>query len=219
MNKLVKYKADVNIRNKDVAQYIRLKDENYVLTPDEELLTDVELIEACHNYGIIDYRKKREVYKYFARTFSNQPEDIKDKICVYCATDQNTIIAHLMSKGMTLQQAIQQYIFYRSKDISEAAADCNTYITSDKFMNTLLFYLPLSEAERFLEAIKDLQFYYRTAAHFGTNYNNNKSGIMDFIEDTGDYVGKGLSTYTTYPGLNIQDLIKELKSILVDGNI
>lgn len=52
----------------------------------------------------------------------------------------------------------------------------------------------------------------------GINYGDKKEGIMDFIESTNSFMGRGLreSGYTLLQG-TWDDFIIELKKVLVDG--
>jgi hypothetical protein len=72
-------------------------------------------------------------------------------------------------------------------------------------------------AEKFLDATHQLVFNYANFAVYGKKYGNYIDGILDYIEDYGDFAGTGLSTSTLYPGKNLADLVSELVELITNG--
>jgi hypothetical protein len=123
-----------------------------------------------------------------------------------------------MSKGISLQNAQFQYLSNRSLDILESAKCCESYIDSPKFIKTIIYYLPIIDAENFLDDIRELSYKYKIVGHFGIKYGDKTEGLFDFIECYGSYENSGLKNYTLNSGLTLEDFQNDLLDILYYGN-
>jgi len=131
------------------------------------------------------------------------------------ALSAETVIAYLMQTyEMSADEAQKRYLQLRVQDIKSAASCYSKRIHSDAFVMTLLMQLGQQQAEEFLFnariPISDLE----QSAILGTTYGNTVSGIMDFIESTGDYTVLGLNQFVS---ADSELTKKELKDILYHG--
>ncbi len=197
-------------------------DDQYVLKSYEEDVTSMELIENLYSHNIIDYRERRRCYKYLGTYYFNaQDKECKDIICDICAiTDPIQIITYYMqTRGLSMFNAQVLYLTNRSKDIVEAAKCYEKYLMSPHFIKAIITYLPIDQAEKFLDDVKELSYKYRTTGHFGQKYNDSTPGLMDYIESYGVYENDGLKKYTYNQGMSHANLRDELLDILYNGNI
>lgn len=79
-------------------------------------------------------------------------------------------------------------------------------------------YLSYLDSEDLLNSVETLAFAYNDMGRLGINYGDKKDGVMDYIESTGIYAGKGLreTNYTLLAG-TWDVLIAALKAVLVNG--
>jgi len=208
-------KKDAILTKFTYSQYIRLVDNDYILLPDEDILNDVNIIEDCQRLSVIDYRQKRDIYKYLSQDFTGQTSDIQEQICTYCSTTPQVIIPYYMSQGLSYDDSLIKYKNNRAIDIRNACDNYRDTISGQDIALVLVKYLPENELQRFVDETFKLSYLYGNYGIWGKKYNDYIDGIMDFIEDYGSYQGKGLSSYTLYPGTVLQDFIDELKNLLI----
>lgn len=126
-------------------------------------------------------------------------------------------VPYLMSKGLSLMEATKQYIDLRSIDIRNAADCYKDRLYSPEFTSALIMSLGQAQAETLLETCRDLFNDLSNTAILGTNYGNNRAGIMDWLEGTDVYIGSGLQGFTFDNGITYEETLKQLKDILYYG--
>jgi hypothetical protein len=216
--KIIKDK-NVELDYQQIMNIVRLiNDDNYILLETEEDITTYETIEYLYKVGAIDYKRRRRIFKYLIPQFNTLDIKTKDMICKFCLLDPNTTIGYYMGKGMTLNNAKYKYIYDRSIDIIEAAKCCEKYLGGSKFINVIITYLSIEEAERFLNDTQDLSYKYKTVGHFGISYGDKTIGLLDFISCSNGYETTGLSQYTINSGLILENFKTDLLDILYYGN-
>lgn len=213
--KLIIQKDVYLIKLNRIGGYVKLVDDNYVIQPDEELVNRSDYIEESCRVQAINYREKRDVYKYLAQDFTGQTSDVKDAICICCATTPQVIIPYYISQGMSYNDALIKYKDSRAIDIRNACDNYKITINSPEVALIMVKYLPQNELQRFVDETFKLSYLYGNYGIWGKKYNDSVNGIMDFVEDYDIYQGTGLSTYTLNPGTTLQDFINDLKNILI----
>ena len=189
--------------------------DDYVLLPDEEDITSVEMLERAMPWEL-NYAEIKDCYQYLGKNFSSLSDKAKDRVVQFCAVDMNTCIAHYVSKGMTESSALASYIDDRCNGIVKLIAVCESNIKDSQLIITLLSFMSQEQAEKFLDATHKLIYLYTSFAVYGKKYGNYIDGILDYVEDYGDFSGKGLSTYTLYPGKDLSDLVAAMVKLLTN---
>ena len=192
------------------------KIDDYILLPNEDDVTSVEILEGARPWEL-NYAEKKDCYQYLGKTFSNQSDETKDRIVQCCGISDSECIAYYVSKGMSQADALSSYIQSRCDGITQLISVCDNNIKDSKLITILLSYMSQEQAERFLDATFQLVYNYANFAVYGKKYGNYIDGILDYIEDHGVYAGNGLSTYTLYPGKNLSSLVSALVTLLTNN--
>ena len=149
--------------------------------------------------------------------FNNLKNNDKDIALIYTRNVSDADgITYLMNQGIPLQNAQFQYILYRTEDINQAS---NSYgnRSSDNYLKALVIkYLGQEQSETFSAAIRNFVLDLKETAILGTNYGNFREGIMDYLEGTAGYEGKGLRNYFAEYN-DYLACLKELKDFLYWG--
>jgi len=207
--------------------------ENYICTNIEELndYSDINDKIRIIDNGICnkDYQWNRDTLKIICKNnFYNLQSDVKDIVVKYCAIEQDTIISYLIySKNINQQDAIFEYLKIKSIQIKNSANSYCKRLEDYRISALCILYLGEVQSIQFFNDVKILK---DGACHFGllgTNYNDEISGIMDYIESTGDYANDGLKkfkinsdivfAYGNNEELARQDLITKIKDIIIYG--
>jgi len=193
--------------------------------------TDVtsDAIEITHKYGETfceDFQHKQKVMRLFhyEKGWDNLTTAEKDIVVDYYANPQlnptgNTqsmqVITHLMSKGMTMDEATDKIIDawhnYWSKVVEEAPRRWENAV------KITVRYLSFVDASDLNNTIENLVSYYLDSGRLGLGYGDSKDGIMNYIKSTEGFVGTGLeyNMYELKKG-TWQELIDELENAFVD---
>jgi hypothetical protein len=145
---------------------------------------------------------------------TNAEKDIAIKH--YISDDPTNAVIYLMSKGYTQQQAqgfvLMSWHKYHFK-LLEAANQRFYYL---KFV--VPQYLSLTDAEKLFDDASGLIYEFTALGRFGIAIGDKKSGILDYLMSTNDYVGKGMeeSGLTLLQG-TWDSFRSALYGILVDG--
>jgi len=207
--------------------------ENYICTNIEELnnYSDInEKIRIIDN-GICnkDYQWNRDTLKIICKNnFYKLQNDVKDIVVKYCAIEQDTIISYLIySKNISQQDALFEYLKIKSLQIKNSANSYCKRLSDYRISALCILYLGEIQSIQFFNDVKSLKDASCEFALLGTNYNDEVSGIMDYIESTGDYVNDGLKKFTINSDivraygnneeLARQDLIRQLKDIIINN--
>lgn len=167
-----------------------------------------------------DYLVYRDSIKeiVFEKTWENLTDIEKDIAIKYNAIiDSSDAITFLMnSKQLTIDQAQLFLIQSWHKHHGFVVESCVKRWYYVKLIVPM--FLSFEDAEDLLNTIEPLVFSLVYMGRQGINYGDKKEGIMDFIESTNLFMGRGLreSGYTLLQG-TWNDFIIELKKVLVDG--
>jgi hypothetical protein len=167
-----------------------------------------------------DYMCVRFTIRSLCRTkgWSNMTNTEKDiAIKHYISDDPTNAVIYLMTtKGMTQEQAqgfvLMSWHKYHAKLI-EAAKQRMYYL---KFV--VPQYLSLADSEKLFDNAQSLIYEFTELGRFGIEMGDKKSGLLDYIMSTNDYVGAGMeeSGLTLLQG-TWDNFRSALYSILVDG--
>jgi len=131
----------------------------------------------------------------------------KDAVGVYCTAPMDTLIAYYMGTGLSQMKATIKYINNRDVDVGNAAA-CycermsNTNYRIELLGDTislngaLMLFIGEDQALTLNSALRNFKLDLCSVALLGTQYGDDRDGIMDYLESTGSYVGGGLKSYT-----------------------
>lgn len=109
-------------------------------------------------------------------------------------------VAYLMNKyGITQPEAEYMYLQFSTEDIRKAADAFKERVRSPEFMRIIIQYLGMDNAEIFMDNCRNFLYDLTETAIIGTEYGNKRNGFMDYINDTGDYIGTGASTFFNLP--------------------
>ncbi len=177
-----------------------------------------DAIKMVYRHGVIgkDYLWCRDTIGELVQPFYNLDSLSKEVACEYCSVLPDTAIVYFMTKGMSQSEAIGLYFHNKAIDIDNAAKACHDRVSDHRFKEIVITYLPLDQAETFLDATRSFMIDYRKVALFGTEYGDVNDGIMDYIKSTGSYVGGGLLNYTLNTGLQLSDFINDLENLLIN---
>ncbi len=181
-------------------------------------VTNISLFELFYDYNRLDYKHIRDYAKFMVQQipFSAMTFDIQSKMARYRAIDTTTIIGFYMGQGMSLLQAkervLTEYLEHNFKYVKacEIRWVAAKYVTVD--------YLSFADAIDFVRSTRDLVEDMLNYGILGTNDDDEDSGIMDYIESTGSFVGSGLAEkgYVTSVG-TINDMIDGLVEVFRGG--
>ncbi len=128
--------------------------------------------------------------------FANLKSNAKDYVGIYCATDMMALIGYYMTQGMSQFDATKFYLIARDKQITNSAeCYCQRLKDPEIFVNLMLF-LGQSQALTFNDAVRNFKSDLCEVALLGTEYGDDRDGIMDYIMSTGSYADGGLKTFT-----------------------
>jgi hypothetical protein len=192
-------------------------DDDYVLTSEQEDITSTETIKCYGRSWWMNYAEVKDCYQYLGKNFNNLSSLEQEQVVYHCAIPDQSCITYYVMSGLSVEEATQKYLISRSNDIIALSIVCQENSKNSNVIRILLEYMEQSEAERFLEATQALVFNYANYVVYGKKYGNYIKGILDYIEDYGDYEGTGLSTYTLRPGKLLANLVSELKSLLTNN--
>lgn len=175
---------------------------------------DAFAIDYANDYLVVRF-EIRSLCK--AKGWSNMTNAEKDiAIKHYISDDPTNAVIYLMSKGYTQQQAqgfvLMSWHKYHFK-LLEAANQRFYYL---KFV--VPQYLSLTDAEKLFDDASGLIYEFTALGRFGIAIGDKKSGILDYLMSTNDYVGKGMeeSGLTLLQG-TWDSFRSALYGILVDG--
>lgn len=205
----------------NITAIARIKPNGYVLLETEEdISSNMQVVEALMLYSIYDYNGMRGILMYLAPGFASLSDEAKLKVCEHCAVDDSTIIGFYMAYYQIGQmEATILFAKNKSTQVTESAACCERYVRSPKIKLVLLSSMPRPEAERLMDETMELMELCTTGALYGQKYGDSLPGIMDYLEDYGEYQGKGLSTYSLYPGVQLADVVAALVDVIMNGNL
>lgn len=127
-----------------------------------------------------------------------------------------TAIPFLMTHGYTQDEANQEYVLLRSQDILNAKNEFKNRLDNANFIATVMGTLGQVDAEIFLDNTRNFLFDLINSAILGTEYGNSRNGFFDYLNDTGDYVGTGASTFFDLPTENSKyELFKQTITNLI----
>ena len=187
-----------------------------MLQPGEVDITSVALLQSAKSWEL-NYAELKDCYQYLGKSFSTLSDSDKAAVVNMCAVDTNTCVQYYMSKGQTQAQAVATYVNNRGTGIGNMMQVCSNNINDNQLIIILLTYMSQQQAELFLQSTFQLLFNYMQFAVYGKKYGNSIDGLLDYIEDYGDFAGKGLSTYMLNPWLNLSDLVAALVALLTNN--
>ena len=164
-----------------------------------------------------DYLKLREEMKLLISDFDSLNDKEKEIAAKYCLVTDNIIVSYYMEQGLTLENATIKHKIRRAEDINKAAKSCTIRAESPVIKYLMIKYLSISDASSLIQEINSHISDYKTVAHLGLNYGQDRVGIMDYIEATNDYESSGLSAYTFVEPFTFEQCRDELKQFLVYG--
>lgn len=184
---------------------------------------DISSIKNWYKFGsncVKDYLSvQREIRNIsFKSVWSDLTSEEKDILIeLYAFKNDNDAIMYLVTeKGMSESEA--QMFILKNWHIHHGnmVQSCRDRWFNVKF--TVGMFLQIPDAEHLFQIAQLLIFSFTDCGIFGKNYGDSSDGIMDFIESTNGYFGKGLKEqgYTLNFG-TYEIFISELKKVLVDG--
>jgi hypothetical protein len=199
----------------------------FIVSFDDEVnytgYTDISSIENWNRFGLsytTDYGSVKFAIKDIADSvgwsgLTNIEKDLTIKYYSY-PSDTEAAIHLMMTKGFSQEEA-QGYILRAwHKHHLNFIESCKVRWAYAKFY--VLLYLSRVDAEDLFETTKNLIDYYVETGRLGVEYNDDNSGIIDFIYSTNDYVGQGMqeSGYSLQRG-TWNEFRQQLKDVFVYG--
>jgi len=210
----------IHTNQKDMLMYYRVVEDDYVLSGE----TDVTSAYNLHIFqinGKIDYVKTRDSIDTHLLPNWNEltPTEI-DYSSIYCKNvNPYDIIGYLMMvKGMDQLSATDYYYELRSKDIRNAAICYTNRLSEHHLTKIAIKFLSANEIFTFQDALQNFIPYVQNVGLLGIEYGDGMDGIMDYIESTNTYAEAGLMNYTINEPYTLQDMVDELKGLIVYGN-
>ena len=208
-------------------ELIKYKDtKKYGIIPDGEFNTEIHLTvrQSIDNWAMFggeegDYMIVRRAIRDIVAVdgFSNVKELTKKHVVNYCAADANTLVGYYMGLGLSVSDAVFRYKTKRANDIRRASEAAELRVNSNAFTFAIIKYLSEDDGQTFIDATRNFVIDFKTIALTGTNYGNSIDGIMDYVESTGSYVNGGLKNYSIVAPYTLEELITDLKKIIVYG--
>jgi hypothetical protein len=171
--------------------------------------------EICANDYMVVRFEVRDLCK--TKGWSNLTSYEKDIAIKHYISDNPTdAVIYLMSKGYTQQQA-QGFVLvswhkYHAR-LLEACQQRTYYI---KFV--VPQYVSLTDAEKLFDDASSLIYEFTQLGRFGIAIGDKKSGILDYIMSTNDYVGAGMAESGLVLTQGTWDIFRSaISTILVDG--
>lgn len=192
---------------------IFIKKDDYILQTDEIDDTSLANINTLINESIIDKHQASLCYSYLLENFNIQTEEDKYEIIKYSNVNPNFAIQFYMSNGFSYNKSLEKYLNDRALRILNRAECAKKYFHTQKFLFTILSFISENNIDTFIDDTQILFFKYMEIGYFGSEYGDKKTGILDYIENTGEYTLQGglkslnLNTSFTY---------EELKEKLID---
>ena len=182
---------------------------------------DVSSIENWSKFGKLaanDYQVIRDEILAL-QTWATNTNAEKDVIIKYCdrnVTDTDKVTYLMTVKGMTQPQAQGFLLETWHKHHKKFLYSCDERWYYAK--KIVLTYLNESDGGDLFDTINDLANTYLTIGRKGQGYEDNKDGIMNYIESTYGFVGQGLAEniYTLQTG-TWAEFISALKDCIING--
>jgi hypothetical protein len=150
-------------------------------------------------------------------------KDIVNKLCV---ADMNDIIAYYMNEeGLSQLEATQKYLDNRADGIIKAGQCYSKRLESKEVIATIMLFIGRSQGLSLLDAVRNFKEDLRTVGLLGTQYGNDRDGIMDYFESTGSYEDSGIKSYTISDDMinaygdeetARQEFVKKLHFLVID---
>ena len=197
----------VNSQNTDYFVKIK-KTNNYAFieqssfNPDSMINYSNPYMVGTFGVGLMDYVYIRTFIKNIVaeKGFHTYKSKYKDIIGIYCASSDDTLIAYYMSEGMTQLDAVKFHSDNRMLDISKAGSCYCNRVNKSELQKNIILFLGEVQASALNDTLQSYKFSLCTAGKLGTQYDGSgRVGIMDYLECTDIYVGKGLSRYSISP--------------------
>jgi hypothetical protein len=181
---------------------------------------DITTIKSWSETKKFDYVLRRNQMKLCSSGvgFATLNTEEKDIVLNNSAEEPMTLIVYIMTRDQVSQAvAYDEYLTIRSIDIRNAANCYGVRIDDSFFTKTIIKYLGMINGEVFLDAIRNFVSDLKDVALLGTEYGNNRDGILDYIESTGSYTDSGLLDYDIETGYTLEGFIEQLKKIIYYG--
>jgi hypothetical protein len=146
---------------------------------------------------------------------TNTEKDIAIKH--YISDNPTNAVIYLMStKGMTQQQAQMFVLTSWHKYHFKLLEACQQRFYYMKFIVPM--YLSLTDAEKLFDNCKDVLYEFTELGRFGIAVGDKKSGILDYVMSTNDYVGAGMAESGLTLLQGTWDIFRAaIEAILLDG--
>ncbi len=197
----------------------------YIFIEDNEPIpedyVDITSIENWASYGLnvgdFLFVKNRIKEIYLAKGWDNLT-DAEKNICIdYYIYDGIKAAYFLASTGQVMLEDVKDYLIEKWKAYYDNFLE-TCQIRWDKAQTFVTKYLSYRDAEDLYISCKSLITDYLTIGRFGTNYGDSISGILDFVESTGDYVNNGLNEKNySYSNITKENFIFGIKRLLIEG--
>lgn len=195
---------------------IFIKKNDYILQIDEIDETTINNISHLLNENIIDKHQASLCYSYL--DFQSQTEEDKYEIVKYANVSPSFAIQFYMSKGISYVESLDRYLNERAFRILNRAESAKKYFHTQKFLFTILSSISEDNIDTFIDDTQILFFKYMEIGYFGSEYGDKKTGILDYIENSGEYkVQGGLKSLNLNPNITYEELKEKLIDILYFG--
>jgi len=164
----------------------------------------------------LKYTQIKDILTTIGTNFNSLDEQTKENVVKFCCISKTGCTNYYSQKGFSNDECEIKYIENKADDLYYLKKCTQFNISSKEFTKILLTYLSYENYEKFIFEIKDLLFLYKNFEIYGKKYGNYVNGIMDFIEDYDIYDNVGLSKYSILNGKTLNNLILELKIVLLN---
>jgi hypothetical protein len=211
-----------------IKRSLSIEQDDYVVSTGEE---DITSVKNWHIYGNVVCTDYLQIRSNIITSFDWNSADSEDKDIIIDyhgrddSVDENTNdtnkVIHLMSKGMSQQDASLYLLKIFSKHHIKEKESCYKRANSEKVTEIMVSFLSIHDSRDFIETTKTLLDLYVDRAVIGTNYGSAGLGIIDYIDSTSgtvyEFAGLSSKGYTLKNG-TINDFINSLKDVLINGN-
>ncbi len=176
------------------SEIIVIKDVDF----DSNLYIDFSLsIYHWYYYGIslLDYVYARTKIKEISTQQEFANVKYKDEAALVGAGTDTEIIGYYMAKGMSQLQAIEYHTLKMAGNYRLAGACYSARLDDDIMKATIIGFIGNEQGTSLLESVKNYKIYLKEVALLGTQYNNDRDGIMDVFENTGSHTITGVAQY------------------------
>lgn len=181
---------------------------NQTLQYNEAEYTVSNILQCCHNQ-FKDYKFIRNRLKEISQSWETLSNKDKEKICQYRATDEDTC-----------KQILGNSYDVWSTNFGIESKKCREY-RLEVAKTILIKNIELSQRYLVLGIIaqNSLDYLYVSHGLEGTNDNDASSGLFDWVESTGDYIGTGLLSMnlTMINGATQLEMITQIMDCLRKG--